>query len=349
MFKFEYPIALYFFILIPVILIFFFITQYRKKKLVNQFGNSELIGQLMPFLSTNRPIIKLIFFIIAFTFFVIGLAGPEFGSKMEKSKHKGVEIIIALDVSNSMMAQDIQPCRLERAKQAISQLVDQLKEDKIGLIVFAGEAYTQLPITTDYVSAKMFLSTISTKSVAVQGTAIGDAINLAARSFTPDGTNNKAIILITDGENHEDDAVEASKLRLPKGEYIFMLLELDYLMGLPIPVDPNGNQQDFMKDENGNVVISKLDEKLLQEIATTGNGVYIRSTNSQLGLSNVFKEINKMNKTLFEAKVYTEYSNQFQWAFGISLLFLFFELIILERKSKWSEKIKLFENKNPKV
>jgi Ca-activated chloride channel family protein len=272
------------------------------------------------------------------------LAGAEFGSKLQKSKRKGVEIIIALDVSNSMMAQDIQPCRLEKAKQAISKLVDKLGNDKIGLIVFAGEAYTQLPITTDYVSAKMFLSTISTKIVPVQGTAIGSAINLAVKSFTPDSKADKAIVVITDGENHEDDAVAAAKVAWENHIHVHTI-GVGLPQGAPIPIDEDGSQHNFIKDENGSVVISKLNEELLQEIASTGNGAYIRSTNADLGLNAIFKEINKMSKIEFETKIYSEYENQFQWLIGTAFLLLLLELIILERKTLWSAKLNLFQVK----
>lgn len=343
MFKFEHPILLSLFILIPVIIIFYLVSYYKRKRLLQQFGDIELISQLMPELSKTRPVLKLVLLMTALAFFILGIAGPQFGSKIQQNKRKGVEIIIALDVSNSMMAQDIQPNRLERAKQAISRLVDQLKNDKIGLIVFAGEAFTQLPITTDYVSAKMFLSTISTKIVPVQGTAIGEAIKLASRSFTPDGQSDKAIIVITDGENHEDDAISAAKAAAEKGYHVHTI-GVGLPNGAPIP-DGSGSQTSFIKDESGNVVISKLDEDLLQKIAIIGKGAYIRATNNQLGLNTIFNEINKMNKSTYEAKIYSEYDDQFQWPIAIALLLLLADLLILERKAPWSEKFNLFQIK----
>jgi Ca-activated chloride channel family protein len=298
----------------------------------------------MPERSTSRPVAKLILLLSALFFFIFGLSGPQFGTKLRETKRKGVEIIIALDVSNSMMAEDIQPNRLERAKQAISKLVDQLRNDKIGLIVFAGEAFTQLPITTDYVSAKMFLSNISTNIVPVPGTAIGAAINLAEKSFTPEGKSDKAIIVITDGENHEDDAVGMATEARGKGIFVHTI-GIGLPQGAPIPTESGNNQKNYLKDNEGNVVISKLNEVLLQQIATAGNGIYIRATNTQIGLNTIFDEISKMNKTEYKAKRYAEYEDQFQWPFGIAILLLVIELLVLERRTKLFHKFHLFQVK----
>ena len=341
MFQFAYPKLLYLLAIIPVIIVFFWLSVRRKKALLKEFGDQSVVKELMPDYSGNRPVVKLIFLLLAVAFFILGLAGPEFGSKLEKKKHRGVEVIIALDVSNSMLAEDIQPSRLERAKQAISKLVDNMQSDRIGLIVFAGEAFTQLPITSDYISAKMFLSNISTNSVPVQGTAIGAAINLSARSFTPDYKGDKAIILITDGENHEDDALGAAKAAAEKGITVYAI-GMGLPEGAPIPVS-GGGQKNYLKDGQGNVVISKLDEGMLSQIASTGNGLYIRANNTQMGLNTVFDKIKKMSKAEFESKIYAEYESQFQWPIGIALLLLIFEMFILERKTKWSEKFHLFK------
>lgn len=341
MFQFAHPKLLYLLAIIPVIIVFFWLSVIRKKALLKEFGDQSVVKELMPDYSSNRPVVKLIFLLLAVAFFILGLAGPEFGSKLEKKKHRGVEIIIALDVSNSMLAEDIQPSRLERAKQAISKLVDNMQSDRIGLIVFAGEAFTQLPITSDYISAKMFLSNISTNSVPVQGTAIGAAINLAARSFTPDYKGDKAVILITDGENHEDDALGAAKAAAEKGISVYAI-GMGLPEGAPIPVSGEG-QKNYLKDGQGNVVISKLDEGMLSQIASAGNGLYIRANNTQMGLNTVFDKIKKMSKAEFESKIYAEYESQFQWPIGIALLLLIFEMFILERKTKWSEKFHLFK------
>jgi len=340
MFQFAHPGLLYLLLVIPIIIILFWLSARRKKRLLKDFGDQSIIQDLMPDYSKSRPILKLVFLLIALAFFVLGLAGPEFGTKLQQKKHRGVEIIIALDVSNSMMAEDIQPSRLERAKQAISKMVDNLENDRIGLIVFAGEAYTQLPITSDYVSAKMFLSTISTSSVPVQGTAIGAAINLAARSFTADFKGDKAIILITDGENHEDDALGAVKAAAEKG-IVVHTIGVGLPQGAPVP-DGTGTKN-YLKDSQGNVVISKLDEVMLNEISGAGNGLYVRANNTQLGLNTVFDKVKKMSKAEYESKIYAEYENQFQWPFGIALFFLVLEMLILDRKTRWSEKFHLFK------
>ena len=340
MFQFSNPKLLYFLAVIPVVIILYWLSARRKRKLLKEFGDQSLIQELMPDHSKSRPIIRLVLLLIAVAFFVLGIAGPEFGTKLQQKKHRGVEIIIALDVSNSMLAEDIQPSRLERAKQAISKMVDNLQNDRIGLVVFAGEAYIQLPITSDYISAKMFLQTISTNSVPVQGTAIGAAINLAARSFTADFKGDKAIILITDGENHEDDALGAVKAAAEKG-IVVHTIGVGLPQGAPVP-DGTGTKN-YLKDSQGNVVISKLDEVMLNEISGAGNGLYVRANNTQLGLNTVFDKVKKMSKAEYESKIYAEYENQFQWPFGIALFFLVLEMLILDRKTRWSEKFHLFK------
>jgi Ca-activated chloride channel family protein len=297
----------------------------------------------MPFSSKGRPVFKFIVLMLALAFIITGTARPQFGSKLQKVKREGIELIIALDVSNSMMAEDIQPNRLERAKRAISRLVDRLTDDKIGLIVFAGDAYTQLPITSDYNSAKLFLNSVSTQIVPKQGTAIGAAINLASNSFTPNGKANKAIVVITDGENHEDDAVSAAKDAVDKGILVHAI-GMGLPQGSPIPVIQNG-QKDYLKDRDGKVVVTKLNEQMLEQIAAAGNGIYVRANNAQVGLNALFDEINKMEKEEMESRVYSEYNDQFQYFFAIALVLILFEFIILERKNKYLKHIQLFSTK----
>jgi Ca-activated chloride channel homolog len=342
MFRFGNIEYLYFLIAIPVLLVLLIYIIYRKKKDLNHFGDKEIISQLMPEASDSRPVIKYIIQILALLALIIGIARPQFGSKLREVKREGVEIIIALDVSNSMMAEDIQPNRLERAKQAISKLVDQLLNDKIGLIVFAGDAYIQMPITTDYVSAKMFLSSINPDIVPIQGTAIGKAIELGTRSFTPSAESSKALIVITDGENHEDDAVQAAKLAAEKGIKVHTI-GIGLPEGAPVPVYSQDGQKNYKKDRDGNIVVSKLNEKMLRQIASAGNGVYIRSTDSRIGLNTVFDEINKMEKQEMDVRIYSEYDERFQYIFGLALILLLTDLFILERKNRWLSKIKLFE------
>jgi len=241
-----------------------------------------------------------------------------------------------------MMAEDIQPNRLERAKRAIARLTERLNNDKIGLIVFAGDAYTQIPITTDYTSAKLFLSAINTSIVPKQGTAIGAAIDLGIKSFTPDEESSKAIIIITDGENHEDNPVEIAKIAA-QNNIVVHTIGMGLPQGSPIPIITAGGQKDFWKDKNGQVVVTKLDEKTLQEIAAAGGGKYIRANNTEVGINAIFEEISKMQKTELESRVYSEYNDQFFYFIVVALALLALEFFVLERKNKWMKKVKLFK------
>ncbi len=338
-FRFEHPEYLYLFFVIPALVVLYYISYRMKKKALKEYGDMSIISQLMPFASFTRPVYKFAIMLLAFCFLVIAIAGPQFGSKLRKIKRKGVEVVIALDVSNSMLAQDIKPNRLESAKRAISKMVDNLNNDKIGLIVFAGEAYTQLPITTDYSSAKLFLSTINTDIVPIQGTAIGSAINLASKSFTPDSEASKAIIVITDGENHEDDATAAAKAALEQG-IVVHTIAMGLPKGAPIPI--KGKSGQFRQDEDGNVVISKLDEKMLAEIAEAGGGNMIKANNTTTGLKALFKEINKMEKTELEQRIYSDYDEKFQYFIAFVLLLILIEYLILDRKNRHFKDIHLF-------
>lgn len=341
MFRFSHPEYLYFLFLIPIIIGLFWFATILQKRAINRFGNLDILKQLMPGMSFNRGWLKTIIFTTAITLIILGMAGPQFGSKLTEVKRKGIELIIALDVSNSMMSEDIQPNRLEQAKQSISRLVDKLSNDRLGLIVFAGDAYIQLPITNDYISAKMFLSSINPGVVPKQGTAIGSAINLAASSFSPQSETSKVIVILSDGENHEDDAVEAAKKAADQGIFIYAI-GIGSPQGAPIPSLSADTQNSFWKDKDGNVVVSKLDEETLSKVAAAGNGKYIRATNSQFGLLPLFEDINKMQKTEMKEKIYSEYDDQFQYLFGLAFLLLFLEFMILERKNKWLTKLNLF-------
>lgn len=339
MFRFAHPGFIYLLALVPIFVLFYWYLRQRGKKALKRFGDPELLNQLMPEVAPFKRHWKFYIQMFALTLLIFVLAGPQFGSKLQQVKRKGVEVIIALDVSNSMMAQDIKPNRLERAKQAISKMVDRLHNDRIGLILFAGDAYTQLPITTDYASAKMFLSTISTDIVPVQGTAIGKAIDLAVRSFGPESGAGRAIIVITDGENHENDAIEAAKKAKEKG-IIVHTIGMGLAKGAPIPI---GNTNTFRKNSAGEVVISKLNEKMLDEISTAGGGRYFRANNTKVGLNELFKEIDSMTAVELEAKVYSDYEDQFQWIAWIIFGLLILDVFILERKNKYLKKISIFK------
>lgn len=340
LFRFAYPEYFWGFWLIPVLTVFFIFSRILRRRALRKFGDPEIISYLMPSVSRFRPAFKFLLLMLALSAFILGAARPQFGSRLQTMKREGVEIIIALDVSNSMMAEDIKPNRLERAKRAIDRLISRLKDDKIGLIVFAGEAYTQLPITTDYNSAQLFLNSVNPEIVPRQGTAIGAAINLAIRSFTPDPESSKAIIIITDGENHEDDAIgaasEAAKLGI-----VLHTVGMGLPQGAPIPV-VRGGQTDYRRDRDGNVVITRLDEVMLETIAASGNGIYLRASTANVGLEDLLDEINKMQKTEIESQVFSEYDDLFQYFFAAGLIILLLEFLVMERKNKYLRRIKLF-------
>jgi Ca-activated chloride channel family protein len=341
MFRFGEPAYLYLLLLLPFLAAFYLYSNYRKRKRLRLFGDPALLAQLMPDVSKYRPDVKFWILFAAIGLFAVLLARPQFGSKLETVKRKGVEVIIALDISNSMLAQDVQPSRLEKAKMLVSRLVDELDNDKIGLVVFAGDAFTQLPITTDYVSAKMFLSSISPSLINKQGTAIGTAINLAARSFTPQEGVGRAIILITDGENHEPGAVEAVQAAAKKGIQV-SVLGVGLPDGAPIPI-PGTN--DYRRDKSGNVIVTRMDEAMCQELAQEGKGIYVRVDNTNAAQKAINQEVSKMSKTDVESKVYTEYNEQFQSIAWIILILLLAEMLILNRKNPLFKDVHLFSNK----
>lgn len=340
LFRFGNPDYLYLLLLLPVLVLVFVLNGIRKKKAIRRLGNYSIVNTLIPEISISRPVIKFILLLIVVVSMIIILARPQFGSRIEDVKKEGVEVIIALDVSNSMLAEDIQPNRLERAKQAISRLVDNLENDRIGLIVFAGDAYTQLPVTTDYVSAKMFLTTIAPDMVPKQGTAIGAAIDLGIRSFTPGDGRSKAMIIITDGENHEDDPVTKAD-EAAKAGVIIHTIGIGSTEGVPIRISSNN----YLKDNEGNTVISRLDEEILKKIAVSTNGTYVRASNSSIGLDEIFKEIRKLKTNEIESTMYTEYNDQFQIFAALAIFLLIFEFLIMDRKNRRLNNIKLFRFK----
>lgn len=342
MFRFEEPAYLYLLILLPVLAAFYLYSNYRRRKAIRRFGDPELMAQLMPDVSKYRPDVKFWLVWAAIGLFSVLLARPQFGSKLETVKRQGVEVIIALDISNSMLAEDVKPSRLEKAKRLVAQLVDRMENDKVGMIVFAGDAFTQLPITSDYISAKMFLETIDPSLISKQGTAIGAALNLGIRSFTPQEGVGRTIILITDGENHEGGAIEAAKNASEKGIQV-NVLGVGMPDGAPIPVE---GTNDYRKDRDGNVIVTRLNEQMCQEVAKTGNGIYVRVDNSNNAQRTITKEIDKMAKADVETQVYTEFNEQFQVVTWIILILLLAEMLILERKNPLFRKFHLFSNKN---
>jgi Ca-activated chloride channel family protein len=343
LFRFANPGFLYLLLLLPVILALFAFNSWRRGRSLKKLGDPVLINKLLPEWSGSRSVIKFLLSLFAFSAIVIMLARPQFGSKIEEVKKQGVEVIIALDVSNSMLAEDIQPNRLTRAKQAIERLIDNLQNDRIGLIVFAGDAYTQIPITSDYVSAKMFLSTIGPEMVPKQGTNIGAAINLGIRSFSPGEGKSKAMVIITDGENHEDDPV-ADAEEAAKAGIVIHTIGIGSPDGVPIPVY-SGGKMDYLKDSEGKIVITKLDEDILKKIAVITGGNYVRANNSSIGLEEIYSGIKKMKKDELESKMYTEYNDQFQIFATVALFLLLLDFVTMDRKNRRLANIRLFKFK----
>ena len=340
MFRFANPEYLYLLLLLPAVWILYFYARWRNRRNMARMGRADVLQELMPDVADYKPGLKFFLQQLALLILVFVVARPQMGAKVEIVKRQGVEIMIALDVSNSMMAQDISPSRLDRSKMLLSRLLDDLDDDKVGLIVFAGDAYIQLPITTDFVSAKMFLSNISPTMVPTQGTAIGQAIRLAMNSFSPDESADKAIIVITDGENHEGDAVAMAAEAAKRGIKVDVI-GIGSPKGAPIPM---GNQEgDFRKDRDGNVVITKLNEQMGQEIARAGEGLYVTADNTNGALRALLGEVKKMKKSDVESKVYSEYDEQFPLLAWIALALLLFDIFVLDTKNKLMKKVNFFD------
>ena len=347
MFHLENKYMLYAFVIIPFLVLGYWYIVRKRKKALAAFGEQRIIDILLPDVSETKRAFKGIIYVVAFSFLIYGMANPQVGTKLEEVKRKGADLMICLDVSNSMKAEDLQPNRLERAKQSLSKLIDGLEGDRIGIIVFGGQAYVQLPITTDYAAAKLFLESINTDMVPTQGTAIGKAIDLALESFGKDEGKNKAIVIITDGENHEDDAIRAAEAAAEKGISIHSI-GMGSENGAPIPIYKNGIQDGFRKDKEGNTVVTKLNEPMLQQLAAAGSGVYVRATNSDAGLKNVLDAIDKLEKKQFESKMYSDYEDRFQWFIAIAFVLLLIETLLTERKSKLYQRLNLFGDKDDK-
>ncbi len=320
---------LFLLLLIPVFIIIQTVVLRFRRKRLEKFGDEALVKELMPSYSRAKVWLRLSFFLLAFFFFTLGISRPQMGAILKEHKTRGAEVMIVLDVSNSMLAEDYSPNRLERAKLAISRMVDKLRDDRIGLVVFAGNSFVQLPITTDYVSAKMFLSSISTQSVPIQGTAIGEAIGTALRSFSAQSDKSRAIIVITDGENHEDDPVAAASQAAELGVRVFTI-GIGSPEGKMIPFEG-----DYLRDKEGNPVVTRLDESVLQEVASAGKGLYVRAGNSEFGLNPIIEEIAGMDDEEYDSVVFEEYDELYMYFFAMALFFLVLEMLIGDRRSKY--------------
>ena len=339
MFKFANPHALFLYILLLIVVGVYYVAQYKRRKALRRYGSPELLGAMMPEVSSHRPALKFWITFTALCFMVLLIARPQFGSKMETVTRQGIETVIALDISNSMLAEDVAPNRLEKSKNIISKLVDGFADDKVGLIVFAGDAFIQLPITSDFISAKMFLESINPSLIARQGTNIKAAIDMATRSFTPKEGVGKAVIIITDGENHEGGAKEAAKAAAEKGMMVYVM-GVGSPEGSPIPAERTG---DFRRDKQGNVIVTKLNEQMCQEIAAAGNGVYIRIDNTNNAQRILQKEIDKLAKADIETTTYSEYNEQFMAMAWIAFILLLLEMLLMVKKNPRLKNFNLFD------
>ena len=343
--SFEHPEYLYWLIVIPVLIIIYILVRIRQDRLFKKFADTQMRGYLVPQRSGRRDVFKFIVFLLAIAFLIVGLANLQSGSKMEEVKREGIDLYIAVDVSNSMNAQDIVPSRLDRSKQAINKLISELQGDRLGVIIFADKAFVQLPVTTDYAAAKMFLASVNTSSVASQGTAIGEAINLAVKSFADD-ERSKAIIIISDGEDHENQtAMEAATEAAKKGIKIYTI-GMGLPDGAPIPLyNQYGQMTGYKKHKKGNTVVTRLDEDMLRRIAEAGGGLYVRANNSNVGLEKIYDDISKLDKTEIETQVFTDYEDQFQWFVGPGIILLLIWIFMSSGKREWENKFNIFERK----
>ena len=328
MLYFASPQYLWLLLLVPLFPVIYGIMRAFRKRRISKLGDPVLVRELMPSWSRSKGWVRIVLYSLAFFCFVVGLARPQMGAKLKEHETKGAEIMICLDVSNSMLAEDYSPSRLDRAKLAISRVVDKLQGDRIGLIIFAGTSFVQLPITTDHISAKMFLYSINTDSVPVQGSGIGDAILTAAKSFSAQSEKSRAIIVFTDGENHEDDAVDAARQAAELGIKIYTI-GVGSQQGQPIPM--NG---ELLKDSEGNIVVTRLDEATLRKIAAEGGGAYVHAGNEEFGLNPIIDDIKKMEAEKYNSIVFEDFDEQYMYFFGAALLLFVLEMLIGERKHK---------------
>ncbi|MBT8297084.1 MAG: VWA domain-containing protein [Maribacter sp.] len=346
MIQLDEKIYFYLLFIIPVIVILFVLLQIWKKRTQKKFAESSLLRRLTPSRSSFKSSLKLIFFILGISFLTLGLVNPKIGTKLETVKREGVDIVFAVDVSKSMLAEDIAPNRLEKAKRLVSEIINQLASDRIGIIAYAGQAFPQLPITTDYGAAKMFLQNMNTDMLTSQGTAINEAIELATTYYNDEDQTNRVLFIISDGEDHsEDTTLQAVDDAVEVGIRIFTI-GVGKNKGAPIPIKRNGVLESLKKDRQGEVVITKLNEVVLQDIASEGNGEYIDGTNTGEAVEQIKEILIQMDKTEFEARQFAEYKDQFQWFLGAGLLFLFLDIFILNKKTKWLKKLNLFNENN---
>ncbi|MEH6511635.1 MAG: VWA domain-containing protein [Maribacter arcticus] len=345
MVQLDEKIYFYLLIIIPVIVVLFLLVLIWKKSTRKKFANTELLKRLTPNRSSNKGVIKLTVLILGLALLIVGLVNPKIGTKLETVKREGVDIVFAVDVSKSMLAEDIAPNRIEKAKRLVSEIINQLASDRIGIIAYAGQAYPQLPITTDYSAAKMFLQGMNTDMLTSQGTAIYQAIELATTFYDDAEQTNRVLFIISDGEDHsEGSTLDAVEDAVDEGITIYTI-GVGKEKGAPIPIKRNGILESLKKDTQGETVITKLNKEVLIDISSEGNGEYIDGSNTDAAVEFIKNELLQMDKKEFEAKQFAEYKDQFQWFIGAALLLLFLDIFILDRKTKWLKNLNLFNEK----
>ncbi len=345
MYQIEQPTYFIYLIAIPILFAVFLLVSFWKKRTQNKFTDEVLLKRLTPEKSLFKSYLKMILFLLGLTFLVVSLTNPKMGTKLETVKRQGVDIVFALDVSKSMLAEDIAPNRLEKSKQIISKIIDRLGSDRIGIIIYAGNAYSLLPITTDHGAAKMFLQGANPDMVSSQGTAINEAIILANTYYDNDEQTNRFLFVISDGEDHQEDASSAIAMTTKNGIKTYTIGVGNPDKGAPIPLKLNGVIQGYKKDSKGEVVLTKTNEATLKEIADKGDGKYILGNRTQKTVDYVEEILVKAEKTEFETKQFSDYKDQFQWFVGFALLFIVLDAFMLDKKTKWVQKLNLFNKK----
>jgi Ca-activated chloride channel homolog len=337
----EEKIWFWLLLIIPMIVVFFVILQLWKRHAQNKFTNKRTLKKLSPNRSLFKPILKLVVLCLAFASLTIALVNPKVGTKLETVKREGVDIVFAVDVSKSMLAEDIAPNRIEKSKQLVTQIINNLASDRVGIIAYAGKAFPQLPITTDYAAAKMFLQGMNTDMLSSQGTAIDEAIKLARTYYDDEDQTNRVLIIISDGEDHNNMVSNIAEEASEEGIKIFTI-GVGSAKGAPIPIKRNGIVLNYKKDSSGETVITKLNEEVLIKIAEEANGQYINGNSTSDVVETIREILNKMDKKEFEAKQFAEYKDQFQWFLTLGIFFLCIDIFLLERKTAWLNRLNLF-------
>lgn len=341
MFRLDEKIWFWTLLVIPVIIVLFLFLQLWRRSAQKKFADSALLKRLSPNQSLFKSVLKVFVLCVAFACLSLALVNPKIGTKLETVRSEGVDVVFAIDVSKSMLAEDIAPNRLDKSKQLVTQIINSLVSDRIGIIAYAGKAFPQLPITTDYASAKMFLQNMNTDMMSSQGTAISEAIQLSKTYFDNEDQSNRVLIIISDGEDHDGEAVNVAEEAAEQGIRI-LTVGVGDLKGGPIPIKRNGVILNYKKDNNGETVITRLDETILKEIAEEANGVYINGSNTTEVVNTIKEELAKMDKQEFESKQIADFKDQFQWFLGLGIFLLFIDIFLLERKTSWLKKLNLF-------